>query len=270
MPRWSVCVDGTACSAPAAGTGGHHPWPPGASISVLSVQASPQADLAHGENDLSCDRLPLATWFAAIRLIATARNGISSVELGRCPVIGWPTAWTMKQKTMAVMVRREGKSRPPGRVEIDDACLRGRSCGGPCRRHKTLCGCGLGPYRGRAAQGEADVGRESLKASDRVWRQAPADPGNGGCNGRPRLLERARRGRVQPPGNPHRAGPGSGPHGTVPMIEFDSRKIPERDNGTYREVEPDSKLHSWRRSHQARALLRDHRGMTFVIKPANL
>ena len=124
MPRWSVCVDGTACSAPAAGTGGHHPWPPGASISVLSVQASPQADLAHGENDLSCDRLPLATWFAAIRLIATARNGISSVELGRCPVIGWPTAWTMKQKTMAVMVRREGKSRPPGRVEIDDACLR--------------------------------------------------------------------------------------------------------------------------------------------------
>ena len=160
----------------------------------------------------------------------------------------------------------------PGRVEIDDACLwGGGTCGRPCRAADTKPSLAAvsAPTEGRQRK-VADVGRDFAKASDRVRRQATTDLRNGGCNGRPRRLERARRVHVQPPGNLHRAGPGSGPHGTVPMMEFDARKYRARDNGTYREVEPDSKLHAWRSSHQSHALLRDHRGMTFVIKLANL
>ncbi len=52
-------------------------------------------------------KLPLTLWFVAIHLIVTAKNGISSVELGRRLGVKQPTAWTMKQKIMAVMARRQ-------------------------------------------------------------------------------------------------------------------------------------------------------------------
>ena len=52
-------------------------------------------------------KLPLTLWFAAIHLIVTAKNGISSVELGRRLGVKQPTAWAVKHKIMAVMVRRE-------------------------------------------------------------------------------------------------------------------------------------------------------------------
>ena len=70
-------------------------------------------------------KLPLVTWFVAIHLIVTAKNGISSVELGRRLRIRQPTAWTMKQKIMAVMARREKDKPLSGRVEMDDAWLGG-------------------------------------------------------------------------------------------------------------------------------------------------
>ena len=75
-------------------------------------------------------KLPLTTWFAAIHLIVTAKNGISSVELGRRLGVKQPTAWTMKQKIMAVMARREANTRLEGRVEMDDAYLGGARPGG--------------------------------------------------------------------------------------------------------------------------------------------
>ena len=75
-------------------------------------------------------KLPLVTWFAAIHLIVTAKNGISSVELGRRLGVKQPTAWTMKQKIMAVMARREGEKPLSGRVEMDDAYLGGERSGG--------------------------------------------------------------------------------------------------------------------------------------------
>ena len=75
-------------------------------------------------------KLPLTTWFAAIHLIVTVKNGISSVELGRRLGVKQPTAWTMKQKTMAVMARREADSPLDGRVEMDDAYLGGVRSGG--------------------------------------------------------------------------------------------------------------------------------------------
>ena len=50
----------------------------------------------------------------------TAKNGISSVELGRRLQA---TAWAVKHKIMAVMARREGETALSGRVEMDDAYL---------------------------------------------------------------------------------------------------------------------------------------------------
>ena len=54
------------------------------------------------------------------RLIVTAKNGISSVELGRRLGVKQPTAWAVKHKIMAVMARREGETRLAGRVEMRD------------------------------------------------------------------------------------------------------------------------------------------------------
>ena len=75
-------------------------------------------------------KLPLTLWFAAIHLIVTAKNGISSVELGRRLGVKQPTAWAVKHKIMAVMARREGETALSGRVEMDDAYLGGVRSGG--------------------------------------------------------------------------------------------------------------------------------------------
>ena len=75
-------------------------------------------------------KLPLTLWFAAIHLIVTAKNGISSVELGRRLGVKQPTAWAVKHKIMAVMARREGETALTGRVEMDDAYLGGVRSGG--------------------------------------------------------------------------------------------------------------------------------------------
>ena len=75
-------------------------------------------------------KLPLTLWFAAIHLIVTAKNGISSVELGRRLGVKQPTAWAVKHKIMAVMARREEETALSGRVEMDDAYLGGVRSGG--------------------------------------------------------------------------------------------------------------------------------------------
>ena len=62
-------------------------------------------------------------------LVATAKNGISSVELGRRLGIKQTNAWALKQKTMAVMAGREDQKRLDGRVEMDDAYLGGHRPG---------------------------------------------------------------------------------------------------------------------------------------------
>src|SRR4051794_29652782 len=65
--------------------------------------------------------LPLTTWCPAIWLVVTAKNGISSVELGRRLGIKQTHAWSLKQKLMHVMAERDGKKWLGGRVEMDDA-----------------------------------------------------------------------------------------------------------------------------------------------------
>ena len=74
-------------------------------------------------------KLPLTSWFLAMWLAATAKNGVSSVELGRRLGIKQTNAWALKQKIMAVMTAREDAKRLDGRVEMDDAYLGGHRPG---------------------------------------------------------------------------------------------------------------------------------------------
>ena len=74
-------------------------------------------------------KLPLTSWFLAIWLVATAKNGISSVELGRRLGIKQTNAWALKQKIMQVMTAREARKPLEGRVEMDDAYLGGHRSG---------------------------------------------------------------------------------------------------------------------------------------------
>ena len=82
-------------------------------------------------------KLPLTSWFLAMWLVATAKNGISSVELGRRLGIKQTNAWAPKQKVMHVMAGREGRKRLDGRVEMDDAFLGGHR---PGRRGRGAAG----------------------------------------------------------------------------------------------------------------------------------
>ena len=75
-------------------------------------------------------KLPFTMWFPAIHLIATVKNGISSVKLGRRLGVRQLTAWTMKRKIIAVMAWRERDKPLSGRMEMDDAWLGGVRSGG--------------------------------------------------------------------------------------------------------------------------------------------
>jgi len=55
-------------------------------------------------------KLPLTSWFLAIRLIATAEDGITSVELGRQLGIKQTNAWALKQKVVRAMERDDWRS----------------------------------------------------------------------------------------------------------------------------------------------------------------
>ena len=72
---------------------------------------------------------PPTTWFLAMWLVATAKDGISSVELGRRLGIKQTHAWSLKQKLMHAMAERDGARRLDGRVEMDDAYLGGHRPG---------------------------------------------------------------------------------------------------------------------------------------------
>jgi len=88
-------------------------------------------------------KLPLTTWFAAIYHLTQAKNGVSSIELGRRLGVRQQTAWLMKHKLMRAMGAREAaKPRLSGRVEVDDAYLGGERPGGK---------------RGRGAAGKTPV-----------------------------------------------------------------------------------------------------------------
>ena len=162
---------------------------------------------------------------AAIHLIVTA-SGISSVELGRRLGVKQPTAWAVKHKIMAVLTLEMDESRR--------GALRRQARGAA---GKTPFVAAVSTSRG-ARQAEAGAGGLP-QARDRAWRQALAGPRRGGCDGRLGLLERTRRDRLQPSGNPHRVGPTGAPHGIVQMGQYDARQHQVPITGTYRKLGPD-------------------------------
>ena len=179
-------------------------------------------------------KLSLKIWFAAIHLVVTSKNGISSVELGRRLGVKQPTAWTVKHKIMAVMARREEETPLSGRVEMDDAYLGGVRSGGKRGRGAA----GKTPFVAAVSTSPERRPRKAKLAPVRGFRKreiargagALAGPRVGGCDGRPRLLERARRGCVQPPGDPYRLRTQGGPHGAIQMGQYDARQYQERDH----------------------------------------
>ena len=117
----------TASSAPPAAIAGIVCWRAGASTNATGARSRHRSTAG---TIFHATKLPLTLWFAAVHLIVTAKNGISSVELGRRLGVKQPTAWTMKHKIMAVMARREADTPLSGRVEMDDAYLGGVRAGG--------------------------------------------------------------------------------------------------------------------------------------------
>src|SRR3712207_1574977 len=115
-------------------------------------------------------KLPLTTWFLTMWLVATAKNGISSVELGRRLGIKQTNAWALKQKIMAVMAGREDQRRLDDRVEMDDAYLGGHRPG----------------KRGRGAAGKQPFVAAVSTGDDRRPRKIKLLPVKGSGRGRSR------------------------------------------------------------------------------------
>ena len=74
------------------------------------VRLVPAPDVVHGRHDLRQHKLPLTRWFLAIRLIATAAEGITSVELGRRLGIKQTNAWALKRKLLRAMEHDDWRS----------------------------------------------------------------------------------------------------------------------------------------------------------------
>ena len=75
-------------------------------------------------------KLPLRTWFLAMHLMTSAKNGISSMELSRQLGISYNAAWRLKHKLMQVMKERDDRSPLHGLVQLDDSYWGGERCGG--------------------------------------------------------------------------------------------------------------------------------------------
>ena len=189
-------------------------------------------------------KLPLILWFAAIHLIVTAKNGISSVELGRRLGVKQPTAWAVKHKIMAVMARREGETALTGRVEMDDAYLGGVRSGGK---------------RGRGAAGKTPFVAAVSTSPEGRPRKLKLAPVKGFCK---REIARGAKHWLAPGAAvvtdglgcwsaleeaacshqaPHRVGPTGGPHGIVQMGEHDARQHQERDHRDLSQARPRSR-----------------------------
>src|SRR3954452_18537456 len=111
-------------------------------------------------------KLPLTSWFLARWLVATAKNGISSVELGRRLGVKQTNAWALKQKIMAVMTGRENAKRLDGRGEMDGAYRAGRVEMGAASR-----GARRRATRGRGAAGKRPFVAAGWASGDRRPRE---------------------------------------------------------------------------------------------------
>lgn len=117
-------------------------------------------------------RTPLTVWFTACWLFATAKDGVSAMNLKRVLEIGsYQTAWAMLHRLRSVLVR-PGRDRLAGRVEVDETFIGGEEpglSGGRAKGKKVLTGVAVevreprGIGRCRMAP-LADASSESLHA----------------------------------------------------------------------------------------------------------
>ena len=186
-------------------------------------------------------KLPLTLWFAAIHLIVTAKNGISSVELG---AVSGQAADGLDREAQdhGVMARREGRHGLRGgwrwTMPISAECAPAAS-GAAARRARRPSWRRSRPVRGAPGQAEAGAGQGLPQARDRARRQALAGPRSGGCDGRPGLLGRTRRSRLQPSSDPHRVGPTGGRMASFKWVNTTLGNIKSAITGTYRKLGPD-------------------------------
>lgn len=75
-------------------------------------------------------KFPLLTWFLAIWIVTSQKNGANALGLQRVLGLGsYQTAWTWLQKLRRAMVR-PGRNRLHGNVEVDESLVGGISSGG--------------------------------------------------------------------------------------------------------------------------------------------
>jgi len=88
-------------------------------------------------------RTPLTVWFTASWHFATAKDGVSAMNLKRMLEIGsYQTAWAMLHRLRSVLVR-PSRDRLAGRVEVDETFIGGEEpglSGGRARGKKVLTG----------------------------------------------------------------------------------------------------------------------------------
>ena len=75
-------------------------------------------------------KMPLMTWFTAMWLLTSQKDGASALGMQRVLGFGsYQTAWTWLHKMRQVMVRPD-RDRLSGRIEVDETYIGGRSKGG--------------------------------------------------------------------------------------------------------------------------------------------
>ena len=71
--------------------------------------------------------IKLDKWFVAIWLIASAKNGISSYEIGRAIGVTQKTAWFMLHRIRLAMQTKVVRNKIDGEVEVDETYIGGKA-----------------------------------------------------------------------------------------------------------------------------------------------
>lgn len=83
---------------------------------------------------LEQSKLPLRTWLLAMYLLSQSKTNLSALELMRHLGVSYPTAWRLKHKLMAAMLRDEAARVLTDVIQLDDAYLGGERNGGKAGR----------------------------------------------------------------------------------------------------------------------------------------
>lgn len=80
-------------------------------------------------------RTPLQKWYIAVWMMVNAKKGVSAKDLERTLDVTYKTAWRMAMQIRKAMRPGYGfENKLAGVVEMDDACIGGKSTGGKCGR----------------------------------------------------------------------------------------------------------------------------------------